>query len=125
MSVLYQPVYIAHANMFYHEGKPVPIELSIATIPRDSKDFRSNCPENACLRLVQITGPLWWSKEGSKKNFQELRLYTMALEILPKFKDICDGTFPNPMHEGVHEEEDISYCTMLKSYQFAKYMQQF
>ncbi|GFU36443.1 hypothetical protein TNCV_3100131 [Trichonephila clavipes] len=49
MSVLYQPVYIAHANMFYHEGKPVPIELSIATIPRDSKDFRSNCPENACL----------------------------------------------------------------------------
>ncbi|GFS96593.1 hypothetical protein TNCV_3943841 [Trichonephila clavipes] len=41
------------------------------------------------------------------------------------FKDICDGTFPDPVHEGVHEEEDISYCTMLKSYQFAKYLQQF
>ncbi|GFX73091.1 hypothetical protein TNCV_1704931 [Trichonephila clavipes] len=60
-----------------------------------------------------------------QKIFQELGLYTMALENLPKFKDICDGTFPNPVHEGVHEEEDISYCTMLKSYQFAKYLQQF
>ncbi|PRD18266.1 UNVERIFIED_CONTAM: hypothetical protein NCL1_61257 [Trichonephila clavipes] len=38
----------------------------------------------------------------------------MALENLPKFKDICDGTFPNPVHEDVHEVEDISYCTLLK-----------
>ncbi|GFT68193.1 hypothetical protein TNCV_373271 [Trichonephila clavipes] len=49
----------------------------------------------------------------------------LRLENLPKFKDICDGTFPNPVHEGVHEEDDISYCIMLKSYQFAKYLQQF
>ncbi|GFX59334.1 hypothetical protein TNCV_4632921 [Trichonephila clavipes] len=60
-----------------------------------------------------------------QKNFQELGLFAMALETLPKFKDICDGTFPDPVHEGVHEEEDISCCTMLKSYQFAKYLQQF
>ncbi|GFV62640.1 hypothetical protein TNCV_2528651 [Trichonephila clavipes] len=71
MSVLSQPAYFAHANVFHHEGKPVPIELSIATIPRDgsdpeimcitvnhagqtckSKDVRSNCQENARLRLV-------------------------------------------------------------------------
>ncbi|GFV06332.1 hypothetical protein TNCV_1528561 [Trichonephila clavipes] len=71
MSVLSQPAYFAHANVFHHEGKPVPIELSIATISRDggdleimcitvnhagqtskSKDFRSNFQENACLRLV-------------------------------------------------------------------------
>ncbi|GFT61084.1 hypothetical protein TNCV_4558181 [Trichonephila clavipes] len=64
-------------------------------------------------------------KRGEKqKFFQELGLYTMALENLPKFKDICDGTFPNPVHECVHEEEDISNCTMLKWYQFAKYLQQ-
>ncbi|GFT23888.1 hypothetical protein TNCV_3207501 [Trichonephila clavipes] len=63
--------------------------------------------------------------EEQQKIFQELGLYTMALENLPKFKDICDGTFPNTVHEGVHEEEDISCCTMLKSYQFAKYLQQF
>ncbi|GFS68982.1 hypothetical protein TNCV_4570011 [Trichonephila clavipes] len=36
----------------------------------------------------------------------------MALETLPKFRDICDGTFPKSVHEGVHEEEDISCCTM-------------
>ncbi|GFT61426.1 hypothetical protein TNCV_4371161 [Trichonephila clavipes] len=71
MSVLSQPVYFAHANVFHHDGKPVPIELSIATIPRDCsdpeiicitvnhagqtskpKDFRSNCQENARLRLI-------------------------------------------------------------------------
>ncbi|GFS96592.1 hypothetical protein TNCV_3943831 [Trichonephila clavipes] len=38
MSVLSQPAYFAHANVFHHEGKPVPIELSIATIPRDGSD---------------------------------------------------------------------------------------
>ncbi|GFV38503.1 hypothetical protein TNCV_3490921 [Trichonephila clavipes] len=71
MSVLSQPAYFAHANVFHHEGKPVPIELSIATIPRDGsdpeimcitvnhagqpsnpKDVRFNCQENARLRLV-------------------------------------------------------------------------
>ncbi|GFU03530.1 hypothetical protein TNCV_2257381 [Trichonephila clavipes] len=49
----------------------------------------------------------------------------MALENQPNFKDICDGTFPDPVHEGVHEKEDISCCTMLNSYQFATYLQQF
>ncbi|GFT05855.1 hypothetical protein TNCV_3926181 [Trichonephila clavipes] len=71
MSVLSQPAYFAHANVFHHEGKPVPIELSIATIPRDGsdpevmcitvnhagqpsnpKDVRFNCQENARLRLM-------------------------------------------------------------------------
>ncbi|GFV75629.1 hypothetical protein TNCV_2240781 [Trichonephila clavipes] len=71
MSVLSQPAYFAHANVFHHEGKPVPIELSIITIPRDdsdpetmyitsnhagqflkSKNFQSDCQENARLRLV-------------------------------------------------------------------------
>ncbi|GFV98818.1 hypothetical protein TNCV_2913351 [Trichonephila clavipes] len=72
MSVLSQPAYFAHVNVFHHDGKPVPIELSIAPIPRDGsdpkvicitvnqagqtskpKDFRSNCHENARLRLVR------------------------------------------------------------------------
>ncbi|GFY00034.1 hypothetical protein TNCV_1341321 [Trichonephila clavipes] len=38
MSVSSQPAYFAHANVFHHDGKPVPIELSIATIPRDGSD---------------------------------------------------------------------------------------
>ncbi|GFT22724.1 hypothetical protein TNCV_4388821 [Trichonephila clavipes] len=62
---------------------------------------------------------------AQQKKFQEVGLFAMALETLPKFKDICDGTFPNPVHEGVHEENDISCCTMVKSYQFAKHLQQF
>ncbi|GFV78741.1 hypothetical protein TNCV_3168421 [Trichonephila clavipes] len=71
MSVSSQPANFAHANVFHHDGKQVPIELSIATIPRDGsdpevicvtmnhagqtsmpKDFRSNCEGNARLRLV-------------------------------------------------------------------------
>ncbi|GFU54855.1 hypothetical protein TNCV_4939811 [Trichonephila clavipes] len=32
------PVYFAHANVFRHQGKPVPIELSIAMIPSDGSD---------------------------------------------------------------------------------------
>ncbi|GFS79397.1 hypothetical protein TNCV_3006121 [Trichonephila clavipes] len=170
MSVLSQPAYFAQANVFKHDGKPVLIELSIATIPRygsdpeimcitvnhagktsKSKDSRSNCQENSRLRLVQhllpksvpveylpfcVSGKFSQLARGNRglmvvkggeqqKFFQELGLYAMALENLHKFKDICDGTFPYPVHEGVHEEEDISYCTMLKYYQFAKYLQQF
>ncbi|GFX34085.1 hypothetical protein TNCV_1698331 [Trichonephila clavipes] len=71
MSVSSQPAYFAQTYVFHHDGKPVPIELSIATIPRDGsdpkvicitvnhagltskpKDFRSNSQENARLRLV-------------------------------------------------------------------------
>ncbi|GFW54267.1 hypothetical protein TNCV_1560451 [Trichonephila clavipes] len=170
MSVLSQPAYFAHANVFHHEGKPVPIKLSIATIPRDGsdlevmciilnqagqtskpKDVRSNCQENGRLRLVHlpllksvpveylpfcVRGKFSQLARGNRglmvvkgleqqKFFQELGLYAMALENLPKFKDICNGTFHDHVHEGVHEEEVISYCTMLKSYQFAKYLQQF
>ncbi|GFX53452.1 hypothetical protein TNCV_4652421 [Trichonephila clavipes] len=71
MSVSSQPAYFAHANVFHPDDKPVPFELSIATITRDGsdpevicitvnhagltskpKDFRSNCQENSRLRLV-------------------------------------------------------------------------
>ncbi|GFU24930.1 hypothetical protein TNCV_339851 [Trichonephila clavipes] len=71
MSVSSQPAYSAHANVFHHDDKPMSIELSIATIPRDGsypevicitvnhagltskpKDFRCNCKENARLLLV-------------------------------------------------------------------------
>ncbi|GFU84142.1 hypothetical protein TNCV_4504411 [Trichonephila clavipes] len=64
-------------------------------------------------------------KGAEQQNFfQEPRLFAIALETLAKFKDICNGTFPNPVHEGVPEEEDISCFTMLKTFQFAKYLQQ-
>ncbi|GFW44217.1 hypothetical protein TNCV_2636151 [Trichonephila clavipes] len=50
-----------------------------------------------------------------QKIFQELRLFAMTMEKLPIFKDFSNGTFPNSVHEGVHEE-DVSYCTTMKSY---------
>ncbi|GFU24955.1 hypothetical protein TNCV_340001 [Trichonephila clavipes] len=71
MSVSSQPAYSAHANVFHHDGKPMSIELSIATIARDDsdtevfcitvnhagltskpKDFRYKSQGNALLRLV-------------------------------------------------------------------------
>ncbi|GFX29944.1 hypothetical protein TNCV_3964151 [Trichonephila clavipes] len=58
-----------------------------------------------------------------QKIFLELGVFAISLETLPEFNDIYDGTFPNSLHEEVHE--DVSYCTMVKSYQFAKYLQQF
>ncbi|GFW17910.1 hypothetical protein TNCV_2058581 [Trichonephila clavipes] len=169
MSVSSQPAYFAHSNVFHQDGKPVPIELSNSTIPRDGsdpeviyinvnhagqtskpKDLRTNCQENARLRLVHHQLPksvpvehLPFCGRGKfsqlargnrglmvvkgleqQKMFQELGLFAMALETLSKFKDICDGIFPNPVHEGVHEENDISCCTMVKCFQFAKYSQQ-
>ncbi|GFT39766.1 hypothetical protein TNCV_4869381 [Trichonephila clavipes] len=146
-----QPAYFSHANVFHHDGRPVPIELSIATIPRDAsdpkvicitvnhagltsmpKDLQSNYQENACLHFVHHplpkSGPVEYlpfcvrgkfSQLGrgglmvvkgteQQKIFQELGLFPMSLETLHKSKDICDGTFPNPLHEDVREEGDIS-----------------
>ncbi|GFV93217.1 hypothetical protein TNCV_2911681, partial [Trichonephila clavipes] len=71
-----QPVYFAQANVFHHESKPVPIELSIARIPINGSDpqvmgimvnhagltstpheMRSNSHEHARLRLVHAALP--------------------------------------------------------------------
>ncbi|GFV80343.1 hypothetical protein TNCV_3112041 [Trichonephila clavipes] len=91
------------------------------------KDFRSNCQENARLLLVHhplpksvpieylpfcVRGKFSQLARGNRglmvvkggeqqKFFQELGLYTMALENMQKFKDIYDGTFPNPVHEAI------------------------
>ncbi|GFU58523.1 hypothetical protein TNCV_4894571 [Trichonephila clavipes] len=148
-----QPTYFAHANVFYHQGKPVPIELSIATIPNNGSDpqvmgitvnraglistpheLRSNSHEHERLRLVHaplpksvpveylsfcVRGKLSQMGRGGlmvvkateqQKIFIELGVFAMSLETLPEFNDIYDGTFPNSLHEEVHE--DVSYSTM-------------
>ncbi|GFX89491.1 hypothetical protein TNCV_483261 [Trichonephila clavipes] len=115
------------------------------------KDFPSNSYENARLRMIYHPLPksvpveyppfcmrgkfsqLFRGNRGlivvkgmeQKIFFQELGLFSMDLKTLPKFKDFSDGTFPNPLHDGVHEKEDVSYSTKVKSYQFAKYLPQF
>ncbi|GFV68099.1 hypothetical protein TNCV_1873811 [Trichonephila clavipes] len=158
-----QPAYFAHANVFHHQGKPVPIELSVATISSDGsdpkvmgitvnhtgltstpKELRCNSHENELLRLVHhplpksirmeylpfcVRGKLSQLGRGDfmvvkgteqQKIFQELGVFVMSLETLPEFKDIYEGIFPNSLHEDMHE--DVSFCTMVKSYQFAKYL---
>ncbi|GFX70527.1 hypothetical protein TNCV_875011 [Trichonephila clavipes] len=111
------------------------------------KELRSNSHENERLRLVHhpltksvpveylllfvkgllsklSRGGLMVVRGTEQQNiFQELGVFAMSLETLPKFKVICDGIFQNSLHEDVHE--DVSYCTIVKSYQFAKYLQQF
>ncbi|GFW20861.1 hypothetical protein TNCV_1050821 [Trichonephila clavipes] len=64
-------------------------------------------------------------RNGQQKIFQDLGLLAMSLEMLSNFKYICNETFPNTLHEDLHEEWDISHSNMLKSYQFTKYLQQF
>ncbi|GFQ83705.1 hypothetical protein TNCT_707231 [Trichonephila clavata] len=157
-------IYFAHANYFLHQGKPVPIELSIATLPKNGsdpqvlcitvnhdgfdstpRDMRYNACKNARLRLVRPLpksvpvdylpycvrgmvdpgGLIVVKSSKQQKMFKELGLVTVCLEMLPKFNTLGDGTFPNPMHDDLHEEGDVSHCTMLKSFQFAKYLQQF
>ncbi|GFW41761.1 hypothetical protein TNCV_4980121 [Trichonephila clavipes] len=44
---------------------------------------------------------------GQQKFFQELGLFAISLETLPEFKDICDGTFPNPLLESIGQQESI------------------
>ncbi|GFX42248.1 hypothetical protein TNCV_4310831 [Trichonephila clavipes] len=144
-----------------HQGKPVPIELSIATFHSDGSDpqvmgisvnhgvltstpheLRSNSPEHEPLFLVHSSLPksipveyLSFCVRGNRRGlmvdkgteqqkfFQDLGVFAMSLETLPKFNDIYYGTVPNSLHKEVHET--VSYCRMVKYYQLDKYLQQF
>ncbi|GFT57470.1 hypothetical protein TNCV_4515581 [Trichonephila clavipes] len=155
MSVLSQPTYFAHGNVFHHEVKPVPIELSIATIPRDGSDPEVMCitvnhagqtskpkdPEKPPAR-IRASGIPGFQRPGQefchlargnsglivvkgsdqRKIFEKLGLFTINLEILPHFQDLNDRTLPDHLHDEVHEDFDISECTMVKSYRFARYL---
>ncbi|GFX70526.1 uncharacterized protein TNCV_875001 [Trichonephila clavipes] len=53
--------FFAHTNVFHHGGKPVPIELPIASIPEDDKD-----PEVICLKVDHSN--LLTTPEDSRDN---------------------------------------------------------
>ncbi|GFT77938.1 uncharacterized protein TNCV_788621 [Trichonephila clavipes] len=169
MYVFSQPAYFAHANVFHHDGKPVPIELSIATIPRDGKDpevicltvdhlnllttakdsranryinerfsLKSHLPGSVPLEYLYfcVRGKFCHLAQGNRglivvkgsdqrKFFEKLGLFTINLEILPHFRDLNDRTLPDHLHDEVHEDYDISECTMVKSYRFTRYLQNF
>ncbi|GFW67317.1 uncharacterized protein TNCV_2595501 [Trichonephila clavipes] len=161
--------FFAHANVFHHGGQPVPVELSIASIPEDGtepkvmcitvdhtnllttdKDRRANRYINERLSLKShlpgsvpleyldfcVRGKFCHLAQGNRglivvkgsdqrKIFEKLGLYTINLEILPHFRDLNDHSLPDHLHDDVHENFDISECTMVKSYRFARYLQYF
>ncbi|GFY13737.1 hypothetical protein TNCV_4961071 [Trichonephila clavipes] len=60
-----------------------------------------------------------------RKMFGKLGLFTINLEMLPHFRDLNDRTLLDHLHDEVHEDFDISECTIVKSYRFARYLQHF
>ncbi|GFV34716.1 uncharacterized protein TNCV_1450201 [Trichonephila clavipes] len=161
--------FFAHANVFHHGGQPVPVELSIASIPEDGtepkvmcitvdhtnllttdKDRRANRYINERLSLKShlpgsvpleyldfcVRGKFCHLAQGNRglivvkgsdqrKIFEKLGLFTINLEILPHFRDLNDHSLPDHLHDDVHEDFNISECTMVKSYRFARYLQYF
>ncbi|GFW33621.1 uncharacterized protein TNCV_2211531 [Trichonephila clavipes] len=77
-------------------------------------------------RLAQGNRDLIVAKgSDQRKVFEKLGLFTTNLEILPHFRGLNDRTLPDHLHDEVHEDYDISECTMMKSYRFARYLQHF
>ncbi|GFT15541.1 uncharacterized protein TNCV_3265391 [Trichonephila clavipes] len=64
--------------------------------------------------LINVKG------SDQRKIFEKLGLFIINLEILPHFRDLNDRTLPDHLHDEVHEDYDISECTMVKSYRFAR-----
>ncbi|GFU59127.1 uncharacterized protein TNCV_4078831 [Trichonephila clavipes] len=161
--------FFAHSNVFHHGGQPVPIELSIASIPEDGKDpevicitsdhsillttardsrgnryinerfsLKSSLPGSVPLEHLAfcVRGKFCPLAQGNRglivvkgldqgKSFEKLGLFTINLEMLPNFRDLHDRTLPDHLHDEVHKDFDISECTMVKSYRFARYLQHF
>ncbi|GFS95401.1 hypothetical protein TNCV_409721 [Trichonephila clavipes] len=69
--------YFAHANVFLYEGKPVPIEFSIATIPSDDSD-----PKVMCIRVNDAR--LTSTPEELRSNIHENERLRLVHHPLPK-----------------------------------------
>ncbi|GFT68721.1 hypothetical protein TNCV_684111 [Trichonephila clavipes] len=93
------------------------------SVPLEYLDF---CVRGKFCHLAQGNSGLIVVKgSDQRKLFEKLGLFTINLEILPHFRDLNDRTLPDHMHDEMHEDFDISECTMVKSYRFARYLQHF
>ncbi|GFT22723.1 hypothetical protein TNCV_4388811 [Trichonephila clavipes] len=90
MSDSSDPAYFAHANVFHHDGKPVPNELSIATIPRDGSD-----PEIMCI-TVNHDGQYFQAQRISNKPPKECP----SLSATPPVSQECARGIPALLREG-------------------------
>ncbi|GFT80130.1 uncharacterized protein TNCV_4764101 [Trichonephila clavipes] len=88
--------FFAHANVFHHSGLPVPIELSIASIPEDCKD-----PEEICI-TVDHSNLLTTAKDSRANRYISERLIlkshllgSMPLVYLSFYVRAIFVTWPN------------------------------
>ncbi|GFT22725.1 uncharacterized protein TNCV_4388831 [Trichonephila clavipes] len=90
-------------------------------------EYLSFCVRSKFCHMAQGNRGLIVVKgSDQRKFFEKLGLFTINLEILPPFRDLNDLTLPDHLHDKeVHEDYDISECTMVKSYRFARYLQHF
>ncbi|GFT01951.1 hypothetical protein TNCV_3056941 [Trichonephila clavipes] len=84
-------------------------------------EYLDFCVRGKFCHLAQGNRGLIVVKDSDqRKIFEKLELFTINLEILPHFRDLNDH-----LHDEVHEDFNISECTMVKSYRFARYLQYF
>ncbi|GFX42235.1 uncharacterized protein TNCV_4310701 [Trichonephila clavipes] len=90
------------------------------------------CPLNTCLSASGasfVTRPKETEVSSSSRDrtsgkfLKSWDFFPINLEMLPHFRDMNDRTLPDHLHDEVHE--DISECTMVNSYRFARYVQHF
>ncbi|GFT15630.1 hypothetical protein TNCV_4985591 [Trichonephila clavipes] len=125
----------------------VKIQTNLLTTPKDSRanryinerlHLKSHLPRSVPLEYLSfcVRGKFYHLARGNRdlivvkgsdqrKIFEKLGLFTINLEMLPHFWDLNDRTLPDHLHDEVHEDYDISECTMVKSYRFARYLQHF
>ncbi|GFU66995.1 reverse transcriptase domain-containing protein [Trichonephila clavipes] len=117
-----QPPHDRRANRYINERLSLKSHLP-GSVPLEYLDF---CVRGKFCHLAQGNRGLIVVKgSDQRKIFEKLGLFTINLEILPHFRDLNDHSLPDHLHDDVHENFDISECTMVKSYRFARYLQYF
>ncbi|GFW68554.1 uncharacterized protein TNCV_529091, partial [Trichonephila clavipes] len=108
----------SRANRYINERLSLKSHLP-GSVPVEYLDF---CVRGKFTHLAQGNSGLIVVKgSDQRKNLEKLGLFTINLEILPHFRDLNGRTLPDHLHE----DFDISECTMVKSYRFARYLQHF
>ncbi|GFW54257.1 uncharacterized protein TNCV_1560351 [Trichonephila clavipes] len=110
------------ANRYINERLSLKSHLP-GSVPLEYLDF---CVRGKFCHLAQENRGLIVVKgSDQRKIFEKLGLFTTNLEISPHFRDLNDRSLPDHLHDEVHEDFNISECTMVKSYRFARYLQHF
>ncbi|GFV75393.1 hypothetical protein TNCV_1482391 [Trichonephila clavipes] len=112
----------SRANRYINERLSLKSHLP-GSVPLEYLDF---CVRGKFCHLAQGNRGLIVVKcSDQRKMFEKLGLFTINLEILLHFRDLNDRSLPDHLHDEVHEDFNISECTMVKSYRFARYLQHF